>query len=522
MSDTASVKTDWSVVIVILIGTFMAVLNSSIVNVALPKIMAVFNSTPNSLQWVLSSYMMTMGVVMPLTGYLADTFGYKRMYFSALAIFVLGSCLCGLAWNIPSLVAARIIQAIGGGIMQPLGMAFIYRVTPREEIGMTMGIWGIAAMAAPAIGPTFGGYLVEYINWRLIFYINVPIGILTLWLAAIRLPETELIKGHRFDIMGLASSVIGLFCLLLALSQGSKHGWTSVYIVSLFTTSLIMLTAFVVNELNHPEPLLELRLFKSPLFTIATIIGSFLNIGMFGAMFLLPILLQTVLGLSPVQTGLILFPAAITTALMMPLSGKIFDKYGARTVVLAGLLIVSYTTYMLSHFNGLTPYMIMIVWLALRGVGMGLSMMPVTTVAMATIPINLTSKASALRNVILQVAGSLGIAMFTTIMQNRQVLHFANCAQSINMKGNEILNMQANLYDLAIRQAWDSLTVGSVSAGLIAKEVSKLAIINAISDCFIIASIFCVLAFICTFFIPSGKINAHTGPAKKTDMEKAA
>lgn len=522
MSDTTSVKTDWSVVIVILIGTFMAVLNSSIVNVALPKIMAVFNSTPNSLQWVLSSYMMTMGVVMPVTGYMADTFGYKRMYFSALAIFVLGSCLCGLAWNVPSLVAARIIQAVGGGIMQPLGMAFIYRVTPREKIGMTMGIWGIAAMAAPAIGPTFGGYLVEYINWRLIFYINVPIGILTLWLAAIRLPETELIKGHRFDMMGLVSSVIGLFCLLLALSQGSKHGWTSVYIVSLFTTALIMLTAFVVNELNHPEPLLELRLFKNPLFTIATIIGSFLNIGMFGAMFLLPLLLQTVLGLSPVQTGLILFPAAITTSLMMPVSGKIFDKYGARTVVLAGLVIVSYTTYMLSHFNALTPYMIMIVWLALRGVGMGLSMMPLTTVAMATIPIRLTSQASAMRNVILQVAGSLGIAMFTTIMQNRQVFHFANYAQSINLKGTDLLSMQNDLYNIAVRQGWDSLTLGGASGGLIAREISKLSIVNAINDCFIIASAFCLVAVICSLFIPRGKINSHSQNIKKNGAEKAA
>lgn len=523
MSDSAPVKTDWSVVIVIFIGTFMAVLNSSIVNVALPKIMAIFNTTPSSLQWVLSSYMMTLGVIMPITGYLADTFGYKRMYFIALAIFVLGSCLCGLSWNIGTLVAARIIQAIGGGIMQPLGMAFIYRLTPREKIGMTMGIWGIAAMAAPAVGPTLGGYLVEYIDWRLIFFINVPIGILNLWLAAIRLPETELIKGQHFDLMGLVTSVIGLFCLLLALSQGTKYGWGSVYIVSLFVTSFIMLTSFVINELNHPEPLLELRLFKQPLFTISTVIGSFLNIGMFGAMFLLPLLLQSVLGQTAMKTGLILFPAAIATAVFMPISGKIYDKYGARSIVLVGLLVVSVTTYMLSHFNAMTPFGIMIVWLVLRGMGMGLSMMPVTTLGMATVPTNLTGKASAMGNVVRQVAASLGIAMFTTIMQNRQVFHVANYAQAINLNATDALGIQSALSSIASGQAWDQATAGGVSLSLLAGQITKLSTVNAISDCFIIASGFCLMAVVCSFFIPGGKIIAGSGSEnKKAKLNKAA
>ncbi len=522
MSDSPALKTDWSVVIVILIGTFMAVLNGSIVNVALPKIMSIFNTTPNSIQWILSGYMMTLGVVMPVTGYLADTFGYKRMYIIAMAIFVLGSCLCGLSWNVPSLVAARIIQAIGGGIMQPLGMAFIYRVTPREKIGMTMGIWGIAAMAAPAIGPTLGGYLVEYVDWRLIFYINVPIGILNLWLASLRLKETELIKGEIIDVFGFVSSTIGLFCLLFALSQGTKHGWTSVYIVSLFATAVIMLTAFVVNELNHPAPLLELRLFKNPLFTISTIIGSFLNIGMFAAMFLLPILLQNVLGQTAMKTGLLLFPAAIATAIFMPLSGKIFDKYGARSIVLTGLIIVTLTTFMVGRFNAMTPFSIMTIWLVLRGVGMGLSMMPVTTLGMATVPIHLTSKASAMGNVIRQVAASLGIAMFTTIMQTRQVFHYTAYAQAVNLKATDALTMQHDLYTTAIKQGWDTLTLSGVNGSLIAREVTKLSMVNAINDCFIVATAFCLLAVICSLFIPRGKIATKSGLEQPASAKQAA
>ncbi|WP_157048906.1 DHA2 family efflux MFS transporter permease subunit [Syntrophomonas palmitatica] len=320
-------KIQWSVISVILIGTFMAVLNGSIVNVALPKIMAIFNATSDSIQWVLTCYLMTLGVVMPVTGFMADRFGYKRMYFIALALFTAGSAICGLAWSINSLIAARIIQAIGGGIMTPLGMAFVYRVVPRNKIGLVMGVWGIAAMAAPAIGPTLGGYLVEYVSWRLIFYVNVPIGIINLVLSSILLSETESIKGKHFDFTGLISSIIGLFCLLLALSQGSKHGWGSPYIVSLFAVAATALSIFVYNELTHPEPLLELRLFKDFQFTVSTLIGITLNIGMFGGMFLFPLLLQSVLGQSAMKTGLIVFPSAIATAVMMPISGRIFDRY---------------------------------------------------------------------------------------------------------------------------------------------------------------------------------------------------
>lgn len=522
MSDSPPLKQDWSVVIVILIGTFMAVLNSSIVNVALPKIMNIFNTTPSTIQWVLSIYMMTMGVVMPVTGYLADTFGYKRMYIMAMSIFVAGSCLCGLSWNVSSLIAARVIQAIGGSIMQPLGMAFIYRVTPREKIGMTMGIWGIAAMAAPAIGPTLGGYLVEYVGWRLIFYINVPIGLLNIWLAGIRLTETEKIKGEVIDIFGFVTATAGLFCLLFALSQGSKHGWTSVFIVSFFAASVIMLTAFVINELTHPEPLLELRLFKNWLFTISTIIGSFINIGMFAGMFLLPIFLQNVLGLTAMKSGLLLFPAAIATAIFMPLSGRIFDKYGARAIVLGGMLIVTFTTVMVGRFNMETAFSVMVFWMIIRGIGMGLSMMPITTLGMATIPIALTSKASATSNVVRQVAASLGIAMFTAIMQNRQVFHYASYIQNLNLKATDALSLQQSLGKIGLSQGWDASTIGGVDLALIASRAGKLSMVNAINDCFLIAAVFCFIAVLFSLFIPRGKIVSRPPMSEANASQKAA
>ena len=370
---------------------------------------------------------------------------------------------------------------------------------------MVLGFWGIAAMAAPAIGPTLGGYLVEYANWRLIFYINLPIGLLNLFLAGMILKETPLLKGKHFDFVGIATSSIGLFCMLLALSDGTKYGWSSPFIVTLFITSLITLTIFVFNELQHPEPILDLRMFKNFLFTISVIISSLLAIGMFGAIFLIPMLLQNVLGQTAMKTGLIMFPAAIASGVMMPLSGKLFDKYGARGIVIGGLILVTWTTYAMNGFNDLTPYLVMTVWLTIRGAGMGLSMMPVTTAGMNTVPTALIGRASALSNVIRQVSSSFGIAMFTTIMQHRQVFHFSNMAQSLNLNSNEYVHLQATLGDISTSLGWGYGTTQGLGISIIAKEIGKLSMIKAIGDCFIVAAALCLVALVMSLFLKESK-----------------
>jgi EmrB/QacA subfamily drug resistance transporter len=505
MNNPDTEKMNWSILVVIVIGTFMAILDSSIVNVALPKMMTIFNASADDIQWILTAYMLTLGVIMPISGFLGDTFGYKRTYIVALSLFVLGSVFCGMSWGVNSMIAARIIQALGGGIMQPLGMALIYQSFPRSKIGMVLGFWGIAAMAAPAIGPTLGGYLVEYSNWRLIFYINLPIGILNLFLAGMILKETPLVKGKHFDFVGIATSSIGLFSTLLALSDGTKYGWSSPFIVTLFITSLITLTIFVFNELQHPEPILDLRMFKNFLFSISVIISSLLAIGMFGAIFLIPMLLQNVLGQTAMKTGLIMFPAAIASGVMMPLSGKLFDKYGARGIVIGGLILVTWTTYAMNGFNDLTPYAVMTVWLTIRGAGMGLSMMPVTTVGMNTVPTALIGRASALSNVIRQVSSSFGIAMFTTIMQHRQVFHFSNMAQSLNLNSNEYVHLQATLGDISTSLGLGYGTTQGLGISIIANEIGKLSMIQAIGDCFIVAAALCLVALVMSLFLKESK-----------------
>ncbi len=314
----------WPIISVIFIGTFMAILDGSIVNIALPKMMAVFGANTDSIAWVVTAYMLTLGVVMPLSGYLGDTYGYKRIYSTALVLFVTGSFLCGFAWSMDSLLAARAFQAVGGGLLVPLGMAIIFKTCPRNKIGRVMGVWGIAVGAAPAIGPTLGGYIVQYVDWRMIFYLNVPIGLFNLFLAYKMLGESDLIRGKRLDLMGIIFSIVGFFCLLLASSEASDYGWGSPLIVALLVVAAISITAFIINELDHPDPILDLSLFKVPVFAAANIFVAFMGVGTFGVIFLTPILIQSVFEQTPLKSGLIVFPGAIAAGLTMVFSGWFF------------------------------------------------------------------------------------------------------------------------------------------------------------------------------------------------------
>ncbi len=512
---------DWSVVIIIIIGTFMAILDSSIVNVALPKMMAVFGANVNTITWVVTAYMLTLGVVMPLSGWLGDTLGYKRCYFFALALFVAGSTLCGLAHSMDTLIAARVIQAMGGGILTPLGMAIIYKVCPRNRIGTVIGVWGISSMAAPAIGPTLGGYLVQYVDWRMIFFINVPVGIINLFLVYTNLGESDLIKGKQFDLLGIIFSSIGFFCLLLASSEGLTDGWSSPFIVGLLTFSAVSLFAFIINELGHPEPILQLRLFQNTVFAIANVLSSILAVGLFGVTFLMPILLQDILGQTPLKSGLIVFPAAIASGLIMPFSGWFFDRHGARGIVIAGVTIVTVTTFMMRSFNDLTAFTYMTELLMVRGVGLGLAMMPVMNVGMNAVPPHLVGRASAALNQVRQVSASFGIAILTTIMSNRQVLHAGNLAESVNLSGNAGLPLRANMQALLLHMGLSAAFSQYLGLGLIYLRMEYLSTIQAIDDCYMVAAGLCLCGLVMAFFLKdkslhSARMEAARGEAEET------
>lgn len=422
----------WAALFVVVIGTFMVMLDSSIVNIAIPKMMNVFGSDLDAVKWILTGYSLTMGAVVPVTGFLSDTIGVKKLFIFALIFFTIGSFLCGFAWSTNAMVVFRVIQAIGGGAIMPVGMSYIMQMFPVNERGTALGFWGIAAMAAPAIGPTLGGYIIQYMDWRFIFYVNVPIGIIGVIFAGILLRETPLkpYKGN-FDYIGFFSSIFGIVSLLYVLGEGSSIDWGDVKYPILLAFGCFSLLIFVVNELMHPEPLLELRVFKIYDFTLGQFITGITTLAMMGGIYVLPLFLQSLRGYTAMETGLILFPSAIASGLMMPISGALFDRYGAKVVTVPGLLIVAIATYQMSMFNMDTTRTTITLVATLRGVGLGFAMMPVNTAAMNAVPRHLFGKATALSTTVRSIMGAVAITFMTSIISSKASLSYARLSEQI-------------------------------------------------------------------------------------------
>lgn len=503
----------WFALIAIVLGTFVAVLNSSLMNVAMNKFVAVFGSDINTVQWVITGYTLASAMVIPMCGFLGARFGNKTVFIYSVAGFTLGSVVCGLAWSDSSLILFRVLQGFAGGFIMPIGMSIIYTTFPREKTGTAIGLWGVAAMVAPALGPTFGGYLIQYYSWRLLFFINIPIGILAVVLGKILLKDTPRKEGLKFDTAGAVLSMIFFGTLLLALSKGQAEGWTSFYIVSLLFVSFFSFLLLLWVELGVEQPVLDLKIFKNAKFTISVISGSLVMMGMMGGTFLTPLYLQNIQGLTAMQTGILMMPQSIAMALMMPLSGKLADRFGIVPLGVVGLTLLGAMTIELYHLTTDTPNHWLNLILTIRGIGIGLCIMPLTTAGMMAVAPQQVGNASPLSNVCRQVAGSLGIALFAAMMSNRQILHYQHISDSVSVDSitaNATLSMLSGaIYSWAVDMGTASGTAAAYLAGLMQKE----ALVRSIADTFYLSAIPAFLCIPFVFFL-SGKKKA---PVVKSD-----
>ncbi|GAB7054560.1 MULTISPECIES: DHA2 family efflux MFS transporter permease subunit [Paenibacillus] len=501
----------WFALIAIVLGTFVSVLNSSLMNVAMNKFVAVFGSDINTIQWVITGYTLASAMVIPMCGFLGARFGNKTVFIYSVAGFTLGSVVCGLAWSDSTLILFRVLQGFAGGFIMPIGMSIIYSNFPRDKVGTAIGLWGVAAMVAPALGPTFGGYLIQYYSWRLLFFINIPIGILAVILGKILLKDTPREGGLKFDTTGAVLSMIFFGTLLLALSKGQAEGWTSLYIVSLLFIAFFSFLLLLWVELGVEQPVLDLRIFKNAKFTISVISGSLVMMGMMGGTFLTPLYLQNIQGLTAMQTGILMMPQSVAMALMMPLSGKLADRFGIVPLSVVGLSILGIMTMELHHLTTDTPNHWLNFILTIRGIGIGLCMMPLTTAGMMAVAPQQVGNASPLSNVCRQVAGSLGIALFAAIMSNRQILHYQHISDSVSVDSitaNDTLSMLSGaIYSWAVDMATASGTAASYLAGFMQRE----AMVRSIADTFYLSAIPAFLCIPFVFFL-SGKKKA---PAAK-------
>jgi len=510
----------WFLLANVMLGTFMAVLDATIVNVGLPKIMASFAVGLDKIEWVITAYMLAMAVSLPASGWLADKFGYKRLYFIGLFLFTLGSLLCGRSSDENMLIISRVIQGLGAGTIQPLGMAIITREFPPNQRGIALGFWGIAAAASVSFGPIIGGFLIDHFSWPLIFDVNIPIGIIAMLFTIVIQSEYINKKTRKFDIVGFISVTIFLPLTLYALSQGSaasnSAGWHAPYILAYGAIALIALAVFITAELTVKEPLLDLRLLMNHNFGIANIILVIFSLGMFGSTFLLPIYLQNALGYTALQAGSVFLPVGIIQGITAPISGRISDKINPKLPLFIGVLLFAFSFYLNSRLSWLTEQNYIMLSLYLRGLAMGLMFTALTTVSLLEIPREKMAQASAITNSIRQLGGSLGVALLATLLTTRVSYYGQLYGDSIK-PGSEVYLQTLNKIKYHAQYEAGSSPSNSVrqSQALMLSNLNKQAYIQGINDDFLLAGIITLIGGIPIILLRTKKSKSQNLPVNE-------
>ncbi len=345
----------WQVLAVVVVGSFMAALSTTMINLAITDLQNVFGTALSTMQWVVTGYLLSLAVAIPGVGWLANRVGIKRVYLTALAVFVTASFVCAFAPSIGALIAVRMLQGLGGAALQPLGQALLFQAWPEDRRGTATAFYGLPVLVAPAIGPTIGGYIVQYLDWRVIFLVNVPVGLFGLALGLRLLRERRTAVVTPFDLPGFLLSAPGLALLLYGLSDAATDGWGGGRVQATLALGLLLLIAFGVRALRARYLLLDLRLYTRRVFLSASLVSWVTYIALIGGSFLLPVYLQQLRGLTPLDAGLLL-PQGLALAVALPVAGRLYDRIGPRPVVVTGLVLVCAATYELGRLDTLTPY----------------------------------------------------------------------------------------------------------------------------------------------------------------------
>ena len=406
----------WLVAIAFVAGLFMDLMDVTIVNVALPTLGRDFGASTDNLEWVITGYLISLAIWIPASGWLSDRFGSKRTFAFALVMFTTGSALCGLAWSADSLIAFRMLQGIGGGMMTPVGTAMLFRAFPPSERARASAVVTVPTAIAPALGPVLGGWLVDNASWRWIFYVNLPVGVATLVFVLLFLREHKEPSAGRFDVWGFLCSGGGLALVLYALSQAPAHGWTSTAVVGAGVLGMVLFGLLVVLELWRPDPMLRLSLFRDRMFRSANLSMFMVYAVLLGVLFLLPLFLQELRGLSALESGLTTFPQALGMLLMVPLSSRIYPRVGPRLMLTFALIGIMATSALFLMVDLETSLWWIRGIMFLRGVSMSFAIVAAQAAAFASIPSEEIGRASALFNTNRQVAASIGVAVLATVL----------------------------------------------------------------------------------------------------------
>ncbi|HEV2297315.1 MAG TPA: DHA2 family efflux MFS transporter permease subunit [Candidatus Acidoferrales bacterium] len=416
----------WLIAVTVMLATFMEVLDTSVANVSLPHIAGNLSAGVDESTWVLTSYLVSNAIVLPLTGWFSSVFGRKRFYMACVAIFTVSSFLCGLAPSLPMLVFFRVIQGAGGGGLQPISQAILVDHFPREKQGMAMAVYGMGVVVAPTIGPTLGGWITDSFTWRWIFFINIPVGILSILMTSLLIkdPPHMLRRKLRIDYVGLGLLSVGLGLLQVVLDKGQRDDWFGSNFI-LWATILAgtALVGAIIWELMQKDPVVDLRLLKERNFAVALFTMYVLGFVLYGTTVLLPILLQTLMGYTAMQSGLVLLPGGVVLLMTLPLVGILLSKFEARWLVVAGLVVIGTGLFAMSHFNlEMGPTSPINVWIISR-FGMAFMFVPINVIAFYYVMPKKINDATGLINLARNVGGSMGISFVATLLDRGAQFH---------------------------------------------------------------------------------------------------
>jgi EmrB/QacA subfamily drug resistance transporter len=404
---------------VVVLGAIMSILDVTVVNVAIKTLSTDFQTPLSTIQWVATGYTLALATVIPLTGWAADRFGTKRLYMISIALFMCGSALAGAAWSSGSLIFFRVLQGFGGGMIMPAGMTILTRAAGPQRLGRVMAVIGIPMLLGPILGPILGGWLVDSVSWRWIFYINVPIGVVAL-IASLRiLPKDEPQAHHRLDVLGLVLLSPGLALLIYGLAEtASQGGFGAAKVLIPILVGAVLIAAFITHALRTEEPLIDLRLFTNRTFSAASATMTLFAVAFFGAMLLMPLYFQTVRGENALHAGLILAPQGLGAMVTMPIAGRLVDKMGPGRIVLTGMLVIVLGFIPYTQIEADTSFLLLELSLFVMGLGLGATMMPTMSAAMSMLRRAEIAKASTTLNIIQQVGGSIGTAAMAVLLTN--------------------------------------------------------------------------------------------------------
>ncbi|WP_125666757.1 DHA2 family efflux MFS transporter permease subunit [Paenibacillus baekrokdamisoli] len=438
--DSSSIKKG-PLLFVMILGTFIAVLNQTIMSVATPELMIDFDIAASTAQWLTTGYMLVNGVLIPITAFLMQRFTTRELFQTSMIVFLGGTIVSALAHSFDVLLVGRLIQAAGAGIIMPLLMTVVLTIFPPEKRGAAMGMVGFAIIFAPAIGPTLAGYVIEHYSWRTMFYGIIPFVAIVIVIAFIYLKNVSERSYPKIDVWGAILSTIGFGALLYGFSSAASKGWSSAEVLVSIAIGVVLLVLFVLRQLTTKSPLLDLRAFKYSMFSLTTVINIVVTMVMYADMMLLPLYLQNARGYTPMESGLLMLPGALLMGFMMPVTGKLFDRFGAKWLSIIGMIITIATTIGFVNLTDSTSYTYLVLMSTGRRFGMAMFLMPITTAGLNQLPARLNAHGTAISNTIKQVAGGIGTALLVTVMTTSTKTHFKDmmAAGGTGTKGHMLM-----------------------------------------------------------------------------------